>query len=204
MILAVSAKAYAVAIMVSLALAGCKHSPQKRVEIKQQSVAEVKPVPASAASTKQKQGVDTSDSAARSGAAPRTPERIRESTRETPEELIVLPPAKPAGSPSPAPRKLAKADSSCGLEAYPWPRPYERAMADAPRGSRRSVAQVNAEMAIDSNGNITHLRFTRLSSLDSVNRSVFGDLKKQHYKPTVLNGERVSVCSTANVLVHFQ
>jgi outer membrane biosynthesis protein TonB len=58
-------------------------------------------------------------------------------------------------------------------------------------------------MVIDADGNITHLRFTRLSSLDSVNKQAFESVKKWHYEPTVLNGERVSVCSTVDVTVDF-
>ena len=59
-------------------------------------------------------------------------------------------------------------------------------------------------MVIDADGNITHLRFTRLSSLDSVNKRAFEFVKNEHYKPTVFKGERVSVCTTMDINIDFQ
>jgi hypothetical protein len=136
--------------------------------------------------------------------APRTRESVRVQTRETPDEIVVVTPPRPAGAPSPAPRRHAKVDSSCdGLEAYPWPRSYQQAIADARRGVRKPTAHIQAEMIIDPNGNITHLRFTRLSSLDNLNRLAYDDLKKRHYKPTVLDGEQICVYSTVDIGFDF-
>jgi len=58
-------------------------------------------------------------------------------------------------------------------------------------------------MSLDPDGNITHLRFTRLSTSDSINREAFEFLKKQHFKPTEVNGERVSTCSTEDIIIDF-
>jgi outer membrane biosynthesis protein TonB len=96
----------------------------------------------------------------------------------------------------------AQADA-CGLEAYPFPRSYEQALADAAQDRQKRRVSPQLRMVIDADGNITHLRFTRLSSLDSVNKQAFESVKKWHYEPTVLNGERVSVCSTVDVTVDF-
>jgi outer membrane biosynthesis protein TonB len=101
--------------------------------------------------------------------------------------------------------RAADVGGACpGLEAYPLPRSNEQMLADAPPGARKPTGLLRAQMAIDADGNITHLRFTQLSSLDSVNRKVFESVKKWHYKPTVLNGERVSVCSMVDINIDFQ
>jgi hypothetical protein len=89
------------------------------------------------------------------------------------------------------------------LDAYPLPRSYEQILADAPRGIRKPTGALEAQLVIDADGNITHLRFTRLSSLDSVNRYAVEFVKKQHYKPTVVQGKRVPVCSTMSINVDF-
>jgi hypothetical protein len=89
----------------------------------------------------------------------------------------------------------------CGLQAYPMPRSYPQILADAPPGSRKTTTSLYAKVAIDREGNITHLRFLRLSTLDSINRYAIENLKRQHYKPTVLDGERVSGCSTVSINV---
>ena len=94
------------------------------------------------------------------------------------------------------------------LDAYPLPRSYEQILADAPRGARKptgalQAGALEAQLVIDSDGNITHLRFTRLSSLDSVNRYAVEFVKNQHYKPTVVHGKRVPVCSTMSINVDF-
>jgi outer membrane biosynthesis protein TonB len=97
-----------------------------------------------------------------------------------------------------------EAGACAGLDAYPFPRSYEQVLADAPPGARKRTGMVRAEMVIGADGNITHLRFTRLSSLDSVNRYAFESVKKWHYEPTVLNGERVAVCSMVDINIDFQ
>ena len=96
-----------------------------------------------------------------------------------------------------------QADPCAGLDAYPATRSYEQALADAPRDSRKRIVSPQLRIVIDADGNITHLRFTRLSSLDSVNRQAFESVKKWRYEPTVLNGERVSVCTIVDIHVHF-
>jgi outer membrane biosynthesis protein TonB len=58
-------------------------------------------------------------------------------------------------------------------------------------------------MVIGADGNITSFRFTRLSRLDSENRSAFEAAKKWRYKPTVLNGERVPVCSILSFNIDY-
>ena len=58
-------------------------------------------------------------------------------------------------------------------------------------------------MIIGADGASTHPRFMRLSSLDSVNRRPYEHLMKQHYKPVLVHGEPVSVCTRIDGLVHF-
>jgi outer membrane biosynthesis protein TonB len=196
---------YAVAMTVLLALAGCKRTPQRRVEIKQLGISAVKPEPASPAPTKPKRTADAPGDGAEPVVSPGTRERVRLSTRETPDEIVVAAPATPAGAPGPAPTKQAKVDSGCdGLDAYPWPRSYEQAITDASRGARKPGFSPEVAMIIGPDGRITHLRFTRLSGLDSVDRRALEFVTKQHYKPTVLNGERVAVCSIMVILTHFE
>ena len=66
-----------------------------------------------------------------------------------------------------------------------------------------SPSSVSILIARDPDGNITHLRFLRLSSLDSVNKYAFDFVTRQKYKPTVLNGQRVAVCGTMSINVDF-
>jgi len=196
---------YAVAMTVLLALAGCKRTPQRRVEIKQLGISAVKPEPASPAPTKPKRTADAPGDGAEPVVPPAMREMVRLSSRETPDEIVVAAPATPAGAPGPGAGQAAKVDSVCdGLDAYPWPRSYEQAIADAPRGVRKVARSAEAQMIIGPDGKITHFRFTRLSSLESVNRQAFEFVAQQPYKPTVLDGERVAVCSTVDIFTHFE
>jgi hypothetical protein len=103
-----------------------------------------------------------------------------------------------------ATRDTKKSDSTCQLEAYPFPRSFEQVMADAPRDTRKPSGLLEANLIVDADGNITNLRFTRLSTLDSVNEAAYKFVTKQRYKPTGLHGERVAVCTTVSVNVDFQ
>jgi hypothetical protein len=84
------------------------------------------------------------------------------------------------------------------------PRTYEQILADAPKDARKPTGVPEARMIVDSDGKITHLRFIRLSSADSVNRRAFDFVTKQHYQPTVVKGQQVSVCTTMSITVDFQ
>jgi len=98
----------------------------------------------------------------------------------------------------------AKADSQLvceGLEAYPMPRTYRQILADAPRGSRKNTTVLEAKLAIDPAGNISHLRFVRLSTADSINQYAIENLRRQHYKPAIFEGNPVAVCSTVTINV---
>jgi hypothetical protein len=146
-------KARALLILVVSSFAGCKHTPDKKVEAVQQNVA----------------AAHTSPSV------------------EPPKDTAITRDDLAAACPV--------------LDAYPLPRSYEQILADAPRGAREPTGALEAQLVIDADGNITHLRFTRLSSLDSVNRYAVELVKKQHYKPTVVHGTRVPVCSTMSINV---
>ncbi|HLK68823.1 MAG TPA: hypothetical protein VKU19_35575 [Bryobacteraceae bacterium] len=74
-------------------------------------------------------------------------------------------------------------------------------MHDIPPSARKRTTMVTTEAAIDGDGNLTHLRFTSLSTLDVVNRAAFRLVTQQHYRPTVSEGKRVPVCSTGTVNV---
>ncbi|HTS25822.1 MAG TPA: energy transducer TonB [Bryobacteraceae bacterium] len=95
-------------------------------------------------------------------------------------------------------------DAECaGLEAYPWPRSYEQIVADAPPGSRKNTGMLEARIVIGPDGKISHLRFLRLSTSDSVNREVIARIRGWHYKPAVVDRKAVSVCSILSVNVDF-
>ena len=99
--------------------------------------------------------------------------------KQTPRKRVEAVKQSVAAAPAPAKVEPPKVDSTArtdeagacpALDAYPLPRSYEQILADAPRGARKPTGALEAQLAIDADGNITHLRFTRLSSLDSVNR----------------------------------
>ena len=92
-------------------------------------------------------------------------------------------------------------DPACGLAAYPFPRSYEQMLADAPAGKRRPVTEIRTRSAIGPEGNVTHLRFMNLSSLDAVNRAAYDAVRKWRYTPAVVNGERVAVCSEGTITI---
>jgi hypothetical protein len=83
------------------------------------------------------------------------------------------------------------------------PRTFKQILADAPKEARKPTGALEARMIVNPDGKITHLRFIRLSSLDSVNKGAFDFVTKQHYKPTVVEGQQVSVCTTMSINVDF-
>jgi hypothetical protein len=95
-------------------------------------------------------------------------------------------------------------DICAGIDAYPLPRTYEQILADAPKETRKPTGLLEARMIVDSDGKITHLRFIRLSSVDTVNKRAFDFVTKQQYKPTVVEGKQVSVCATMSINVDFK
>jgi hypothetical protein len=137
----------------------------------------------------------------------RTPQKPVEIEQPSVAEVKPAPvtpaPVKPAVPATAAPRKPKQADSCAGLDAYPWPRSYEQVLADALPGARKPGYSPAAMVIIGPDGNFTHLRFTRLSSSNSINRGAFEFLTKDHFKPTVLNGEPVTVCTTVDINVDF-
>jgi hypothetical protein len=99
---------------------------------------------------------------------------------------------------------MGESDPHCGLDAYPLPRSYEQLMADAPQNIRKPTALLEAKAAVGPDGNITHLRFTRLSSLEAINRRPVEFVTNQHYSPSILDGAPVSACTTISVNVDFR
>jgi hypothetical protein len=95
-------------------------------------------------------------------------------------------------------------DICAGLDAYPLPRTYEQILADAPKGAQRPTGLLEARMIVNSDGKVTHLRFMRLSSVDSVNKRAFDFVTKQHYKPVVVEGQQISVCMRMSINIDFQ
>src|SRR5437867_1950564 len=97
----------------------------------------------------------------------------------------------------------AAPDADCGLEAYPGSRSYQQVLTDADAGPRKPITTLETRTAIAKDGNITHFRFVRVSSIESVNKAAFDFVTKQHYKPAIFNGERVAVCATGSVTIDF-
>ena len=118
MMLAVPAKVHAVLIVVCLALASCKQTPQRRVETKQQSVAAT-PAPANAGPTGPKRASATPGRRDEATVPPGTQQMTRLSTRETPDEIVVVTPPRPARAPSPAPSKQPKVPGLRGAGSLP-------------------------------------------------------------------------------------
>ena len=110
---------------------------------------------------------------------------------------------------TPSPARVAPSTANagphypCGLEAYPLPRSYKQVLADAPQAVRKPTGSLQANLAIDASGSITHLRFMRLSSLDSVNRAALQAVTSWRFKPTVLDGKAVAVCSVTDINIDF-
>jgi Gram-negative bacterial TonB protein C-terminal len=132
------------------------------------------------------------------------PQRRAEVKKENTSNRKVPPPRAPeasfeAGSAS----AKNQADVCADLEVYPLPRTYAQILADVPKEARKPTGHLEARMLIDPDGNISHIRFMRLSSVDSINKHAFDFVTKQHYKPTVVDGQRVSVCTSMSINIDF-
>jgi hypothetical protein len=138
--------------------------------------------------------------AATTGACRQAPQR----GPEIKQERTYVRPGPEASSDGGAQAARNEPDICAGLNAYPLPRTFEQILADAPKEARKPTGLLEARMIVDSDGKITHLRFIRLSSVDAVNKRAFDFVKKQHYKPSVVEGKQVSVCTTMSINVDFQ
>ena len=134
--------------------------------------------------------------------APRTHREIKQES--TSDHDGALPRRPEASYVIGTPIAQSEPDTCAGLDAYPLPRTYEQILANAPKEARKPTGMLEARMIIGPDGKITHLQFVRLSSLDSVNKRALEFVRNQHYKPAIMNGERVPVCSTMLINVDFQ
>jgi hypothetical protein len=109
------------------------------------------------------------------------------------------------------PKAIApEVDDDCGLRGYPVSRSTEEIVADGlQKGARSKEYGMLVKVAIDSKGNITHLRVLRpafpdASNTTAINSQVIDSMKKRHYSPTVVGGKAVAVCSDVSVTVDLQ
>ena len=138
--------------MVAAITGGCRQAPQGRIEIEQESTY------------------------IRNATPPQVPQRrpeINVHNAAPPEPQVSFADGMPTARNEP--------DVCFGLDAYPLPRTYEQILADAPKQTRKPTGVLEARMAVGPDGNITHLRFMRLSSVDSINKYAVEHLTKQHY-----------------------
>lgn len=110
----------------------------------------------------------------------------------------------------PTPSAVFPAAGSCGLAGYPVSRPTREILAEAvPTGALRTNSTMLAKVAIDGEGQVTHLKVVRLaypqaSNAVSLNMQAVDAIKHWHYAPTLAAGRPVAVCADANVAVDFR
>jgi len=108
-----------------------------------------------------------------------------------------------------SPSRNTPSDDSCGLDDSPVSKPTREILAVASRDAVRPPNQMMiAKVAINAEGRVTHLRVLRfawpkLSNSYAINEHTVNDIKGWHYKPTILDGKPVLVCSDVAVTVDF-
>jgi hypothetical protein len=165
--------------IVAAATGGCRQAPQRRPVIEQESTY------------------------FRNATPPPPPQGRHETKQERTYVLNAPSPESEVFSPGGMPTARNEPDVCFGLDAYPLPRTYEQILADAPKQARKSTGLLEARVVIGPDGNITHLRFMQLSSVDSINKYAVEHITKQHYKPAVVDGHRVSFCTIVTINIHL-
>ena len=109
-----------------------------------------------------------------------------------------------------SPSRNTPSDDSCGLDDSPVSKSTREILAGASRDAERPPNQMMiAKVAINAEGRVTHLRVLRLAwpklpNSYAINEHAVNDIKGWHYKPTILGGKPVAVCSDVAVTVDLE
>ena len=105
--------------------------------------------------------------------------------------------------------KRTSPDDKCGLEDFPVSNSTKEILAAVPPGTALPPnSMMQAKVAIDPEGKVTHLRVLRLAYpqlLDShaINQQAVDSIKRRHFAPTMLSGKLVAVCGEVSVTIDF-
>jgi hypothetical protein len=94
----------------------------------------------------------------------------------------------------------------CGLINYPVSRATGQMVSDAARSAGGQESKMLAKVALDTSGNITHLRVVQLayptaSNADVLNARAVDAMKRWHYAPTMSGGRAVPACGDVTITV---
>lgn len=99
-------------------------------------------------------------------------------------------------------------DDECGIADFPASRSAREVVAAAPPPTGRPGSGMLVRVAIDAQGSVTHLRVLRLAYPASararaLNEAVVERVKGWRYKPLMVSGKAVAVCSDVAVTIDF-
>jgi len=103
--------------------------------------------------------------------------------------------------------KSTSPDDDCGLDDFPVSKSTKEILATVPHNTARSPnSMMQAKVAIDPEGRVTHLRVLRLAypelpNSDAINQQAVDSIKRWRYAPTMLSGKAVAVCSDVSVTI---
>ncbi len=109
-----------------------------------------------------------------------------------------------------SPSKSKLSDDSCGLDDFPVSKSTQEILAAASRdGTQPSNQMMVAKVAINAEGKVTHLRVVRLAwpklpNSYAINQQALDGIKGWHYRPTIVGGKPVVVCSDVFVTVDLE
>src|SRR5215469_4837528 len=103
--------------------------------------------------------------------------------------------------------KSTSPDDNCGLDDFPVSKSTKEILAAVPHdGTRSPNSMMQAKVAIDPEGRLTHLRVLRLAypelpNSDAINQQAVDSIKRWRHAPTMLSGKPVAVCSDVSVTI---
>jgi hypothetical protein len=109
-----------------------------------------------------------------------------------------------------SPSRSGLSDDTCGLDDFPVSKSTGKILAAAPRdGGRPPNQMMLAKVAINAEGKVTHLRVLRLAwpklpNSYAINEQAVDSIKGWHYRPTIVGGKPVAVCSEVGVTVDLE
>lgn len=107
----------------------------------------------------------------------------------------------------PPPSSDTISDNSCGLDDFPVSKSTEEILTAVPSEAAPPPNQMMmAKVAVSSEGKVTHLRVIRLAwpklpNSRAINTDTIEAIKHWRYKPTIVDGRPVAVCSEISVTV---
>lgn len=99
------------------------------------------------------------------------------------------------------------ATADCGLAAYPASRSAQEILAGLPPGEQgQPSSQLLARIAVNKEGQLTHIRVLRLAHSNApnwkpINEQALNSILRWHFVPTLYQGKAVGVCSDVSVVV---